>query len=127
MKKSNSKDKLYLTNREEEIMQAIWTLEKAFVNDIKAELAEDMHYNSIATIIKILQKKGFVNYKKYGNTYQYYPLISKETYQKRDVRDLLSKYFDNSYQKMVAYFAKEEKISSEELEDIVQMIKNKDA
>lgn len=125
MKKSNSKDKLYLTNREEEIMQAIWKLEKAFVNDIKAELAEDMHYNSIATIIKILQRKGFVDYKKYGNTYQYYPIISKETYQKRDVRDLLSKYFDNSYQKMVAYFAKEEKISSEELEDIVKMIKNK--
>lgn len=111
-----------LTKREEEIMQALWALEKGFVNDIKEKLSEDMHYNSIATIIKILEKKGFVGFKKYGNTHQYFPIISKEAYQKRDVSDVLSKYFDNSYQKMVAYFAKEEKISSDELEDILKMI-----
>lgn len=116
-----------LTKREEEIMQALWTLEKAFINDIKEKLAEEMHYNSIATIVKILEKKGFVGFKKYGNTHQYFPIITKEAYQKRDVGDLLSKYFDNSYQKMVAYFAKEEKISGDELEDILKMIKNKDA
>ena len=113
-----------LTKREEQIMQVLWQLDKAFVNDIIEKLPEPKpHYNTVATIIRLLQKKEFVHFKKYGNTYQYYPLIAREDYQKQAVGDVLKKYFDNSYQKMVAYFAKEEKISPSELEDILKMIK----
>lgn len=114
-----------LAKREEEIMQVLWKLEKAFVKEIIDELPEPKpHYNTVSTIIRILEdKKGFVGHKSFGNSHQYFPLISKEAYQQNAVGDILEKYFDNSFQKMVAYFAKEEKISSRELEDIIKMIK----
>ena len=115
-----------LAKREEEIMQVLWRLKKAFVKEVIEELPEPKpHYNTVSTIIRILEDKGFVKHETFGNTHRYYPAIPKEIYQKDAVGDLLSKYFDNSYQKMVAYFAKEEKISEEELEDIIRMIKNK--
>lgn len=113
-----------LAKREEQIMQALWRLEKAFVKEIIAEMpAPKPHYNTVSTIIRILADKGFVKHIPYGNTHQYYPAISKEAYQKSAVGDVLEKYFDNSFQKMVAYFAKEEKISSDELEEIIDLIK----
>ena len=106
-------------------MQALWQLEQAFVKEL-VELLPDPkpHYNTVSTIIRILEKEGFVGHKAFGKTHQYYPLITKEDYQKRAVGDLLKGYFDNSYQKMVAYFAREEKISETELENIIRMIKN---
>lgn len=117
-----------LTKREEEIMQILWTLNKAFISEIidgfpANAKGEKPHYNTVATIVKILRKKAFVDYKKVGNMYQFYPLIEKDDYQQKAVGDVVKGYFDNSFRKMVAYFAKEEKISSEELEDIVDMIK----
>ncbi len=113
-----------LAKREEQIMRVLWRLEKAFIKEIIDELPDPKpHYNTISTIVRILEDKGFVSHKTYGNTHQYIPKISKEDYQKRDVGDVLKKYFDNSYQKMVAYFAKEEKISPDELEEILKMIK----
>ena len=116
-----------LAKREEEIMQALWKLGKAFVKEIVAELpVPQPHYNTIATMVRSLQEKGFVGHKKYGNTYQFYPLISKEEYQKHAVKDLLTKYFDNSYKNMVTFFAKEENIQADELEDILKMIKDQD-
>ena len=113
-----------LAKREEQIMQIIWKLGKVFVKEIIEELPSPKpHYNTVSTIVRILQDKGFVGHKTYGNTHQYYPLISKENYQKSEVGNILKTYFDNSYQKMVAHFAKEEKISPEELEEIIRMIK----
>lgn len=113
-----------LAKREEQIMQILWQLEKAFIKDVIEEFPEPKpHYNTIATLIKVLEDKEFVSHKKYGNTYQYFPLITKEAYQQHAVGDILHKYFDNSYQKMVAFFAKEEKISETELEEIIKMIK----
>ncbi|MFT4762249.1 MAG: BlaI family penicillinase repressor [Paraglaciecola sp.] len=115
-----------LAKREEQIMQVLWDLEKAFVKEIVEKLPEPKpHYNTVSTIIQVLKKKGFVDHKSYGNTHQYFPLIAKEIYQKEAVGDVISKYFDNSYSKMVAYFAKEEKISEDELKDILDMIKKK--
>ncbi|MFK7936280.1 MAG: BlaI/MecI/CopY family transcriptional regulator [Saprospiraceae bacterium] len=117
-----------LTKREEEIMQILWKLDKAFISEIIEEFPEPKpHYNTVATIIKILKnERGFVDYKKIGNMHQFYPLIEKEEYQQKAIGDVVKGYFDNSFRKMVAYFAKEEKISPAELEDIVKMIKEKD-
>lgn len=114
-----------LAKREEQIMQALWHLEKAFVKEIIEALPEPKpHYNTISTMVRILEEKGFIGHEAFGKTHQYFPKISKEEYQKEAVGDVLDKYFDNSYSKMVAYFAKEEKISQGELEDILKMIKN---
>ena len=116
-----------LAKREEQIMQALWHLEKAFVKEIIAALPEPKpHYNTVSTMVRILADKGFIGHTAFGKTHQYYPLISREEYQKTAVGDVLGKYFDNSYSKMVAYFAQEENISEQELEDILDMIrKNK--
>ena len=115
-----------LAKREEQIMQALWQLKKAFVKEVIEILPEPKpHYNTVSTIIRILEDKKFIAHKSFGKTYQYYPLVSKETYQKSAVGDIIKNYFDNSYQKMVTYFAAEEKINEDELEEIIKMIQNK--
>jgi len=115
-----------LAKREEEIMQILWRLEKAFIKEIIEEMPDPKpHYNTVSTIVRILSDKGFVGHQSFGNTHQYHPLVKKEHYQKDAVTDVLKKYFDNSYRKMVAHFAKEEKISENELNEIIKMIKNK--
>lgn len=113
-----------LAAREEQIMLILWRLEKAFVNEIVEEFPEPRpHYNSVSTMVRILAKKGFIGHKAFGRTHQYYPLISQEKYTNQEVDSVVGKYFDNSFQKMISHFAKEEKVSSEELEDILKMIK----
>ncbi len=113
-----------LAKREEQIMQILWRLEAAFVKDIIDEFPEPKpHYNTVSTIIRILEEKGFVDHQQFGNTYRYYPLVKKDVYQQQELGDILHTYFDNSYPKMVAYFAREEKISPEELEDILKTIR----
>lgn len=115
-----------LTKREEDIMQVLWDLQKAFVKEIVAVLPNPKpHYNTVSTMVRNLAEKGFVGYNEFGKTHQYFPIVSKEEYQKEAVGDVLGKYFDNSYSKMVAHFAEEEKISEEELEEILKMIKNR--
>jgi predicted transcriptional regulator len=112
-----------LTNKEEEVMRIIWKLEKAFVKEILPEIKDKkLHYNTVSTIVRHLEEKGFVSYTAYGNTHQYYPVISKEEY-KKHVMSLTSKrFFDNSYKSMVSFFAKEEKISAAELREILEII-----
>ncbi|RZL47539.1 MAG: BlaI/MecI/CopY family transcriptional regulator [Pedobacter sp.] len=115
-----------LAKREEQIMQVFWTLEKAFIKEIIPELPEPKpHYNSVATMVKILEDKGFLDHEAFGNIYRYFPIISKEEYQKHAMKDIVSQYFDNSYPNMLAFFAKEQKLSDEELNDILKMIKSK--
>lgn len=110
-----------LTKAEEQIMQELWTLEKAFVKEIVEKLPEPKPaYNTVSTIIRILEKKGFVDHFAFGNTYQYFPLISKTDYTKSYFRNFLSGYFSNSFQEMVSFFAKEDKMSLSELEEILK-------
>lgn len=117
-----------LSKREEQLMQVLWQLERAFVKEIIDQLPEPKpHYNTVSTIVRILEDKGFVGHESFGNSHRYYPLVSKEDYQRREVKDVLKNYFDNSFQKMVAYFAREEEISSEELEEILNMIKKENS
>ena len=115
-----------LTNKEEEIMHILWKLEKAFVKEIAAEIETDKpHYNTLSTIVRNLEEKGYVAHNAYGNTHQYYPLITKEMYRKPFMNTAIESYFNNSYKNMVSFFAKEEKITAEELREIIDMIEKK--
>ncbi|MGC1205711.1 MAG: BlaI/MecI/CopY family transcriptional regulator [Flavobacteriaceae bacterium] len=112
-----------LTNKEEEIMHILWTLEKAFVKDVLAEIKEDKpHYNTLSTIIRNLEDKGYVSYNAYGKTHQYFPIVTKEDYRKGFMNTAINNYFNNSYKNMVSFFAKEEKISVDELKEIIKLI-----
>lgn len=116
-----------LTNKEEEIMHILWKLEKAFVKEVMAVQPEDnLHYNTVSTIIRNLEEKKYVAHHAFGKTHQYYPIISKETYRKQFMTNASKKFFDNSYKNMVSYFAKEEKISAEELREILDIIEKKE-
>ncbi len=113
-----------LTKKEEQIMQIIWKLKEAFVNDIIAKLPEPKPpYNTISSIVRILESKGFVGYKSYGRTHQYYPLISKASYRKHTFKQLISNYFDGSYQEVVSFIIseKESNISKEEAEELKKL------
>jgi len=115
-----------LTNKEEEIMQILWKLEKAFVKEVMAEITEDQpHYNTLSTIIRNLEEKGFVSHNAFGNTHQYFPVVKIEDYRKRFMNIAIDTYFDSSYKNMVSFFAKEEKISADELREIIAMIEKK--
>jgi len=110
-----------LTKAEEQIMQELWTLEKAFVKEIVDKLPEPKPaYNTVSTIIRILEKKGFVDHYAYGKTHQYFPLVSKTDYTKSYFRNFLNGYFSNSFQEMVSFFAKEDKMSLSQLEEIIK-------
>jgi predicted transcriptional regulator len=114
-----------LTKVEEEIMLILWDLKKAFVKDIIEQIPEPKpHYNTVSTMIKILQEKGFVDYTAYGKTYQYFTLISKENYFKKSVSPMLKNYFNGSAKQLVSFFVKEKNISIEELEKLVKELKN---
>ena len=112
-----------LTKAEEQIMQELWILEKAFVKEIVDKLPEPKPaYNTVSTIIRILEKKGFVDHCAYGKTHQYFPLISKPDYTKSYFKNFLSGYFGNSFQEMVSFFAREDKMSLSELEEIIKEV-----
>jgi BlaI family transcriptional regulator, penicillinase repressor len=114
-----------LAKREEQIMNVFWQLKKAFIKEVIPELPDPKpHYNSVATMVKILEEKGFLSHEAVGNIFQYYPLVSKEEYNKHAIKDVVKQYFNNSYPSMLTYFAKEQKISEEELKEIVKLIKS---
>ena len=112
-----------LTNKEEEIMKILWRLQKAFVKEILEEMPGDKpHYNTMSTIVRNLQEKGFVAHEAFGNTHRYYPLIEKQAYRKTFVSSAIADYFDDSYKSLVSQFAKEEKISVKDLKEIINLI-----
>lgn len=115
-----------LTNKEEEIMHILWMLKKAFVKDVLAEIKEDKpHYNTLSTIIRNLEEKGYVGYQAYGKTHQYFPIVTKEAYKERFMNTAIDNYFNSSYKNVVSFFAKEEKISVADLKEIIALIENK--
>ncbi len=112
-----------LTKAEEQIMQILWDIEKGFVNDILDKLPlPKPAYNTVSTIVRILEKKGFVSHKAYGKTHEYYPLISKKDYTKTYFKGFMKNYFENSYQNLASFFTKESKLSLQELEKIKQLM-----
>ena len=115
-----------LTSKEEEVMRALWKLKKAFVKEVIPELEETLHYNTVSTLVRNLEEKDYVSYQAFGKTHQYFPLISQEEYSKSVVNSTAQKFFEGSYKNLVSFFAKEEKISTEELREIIDLIeKNK--
>jgi BlaI family penicillinase repressor len=114
-----------LAKREEQIMQVFWDLKKAFIRDIIPLLPNPKpHYNSVATMVKILEEKGFLDHETTGNMHCYFPIISREDYQKFALKDIVSQYFNNSYPRMLAFFAKEQNLTAKELNEIVNIIKS---
>ena len=116
-----------LTKKEDEIMQVVWKLKKVFIRDIIKEFPEPKpHYNTVATIVKILEKKkGFLKSEKIGNTHQYSPAVEFEDYREGDLGDIKKKYFGGSFKNMFTHFAKKEEFSEEELEELMKIIKSK--
>jgi BlaI family transcriptional regulator, penicillinase repressor len=112
-----------LTKAEEQIMQILWQLKKAFVNNIISELPEPKPaYNTVSTIVRILEKKGFVSHKAYGKSHEYFPIVSKEDYKQNSLSKLVNDYFDNSYKQLVSFFADNKTVSKKELEEMKRMI-----
>lgn len=115
-----------LTRKEEELMKILWKLEKAFVKDIVDLYDEPKpHYNTISSLVRLLQDKGVIGFTQYGNTYEYFPLISKEEYRRSFMNQVVTDYFDNSYQSAVAFFVKEKGLSDEQVKELIEMIKSK--
>lgn len=113
-----------LTKAEEEIMRVLWQLGKGFVKDVLTELPGEPKpaYNTVSTIIRILEKKGFVGYTAYGKTHEYYPLVSEETYRRFQTEQLMRNYFDGSLQKLVSFFVREKNISLSEADEIIKLL-----
>lgn len=113
-----------LTKAEERIMQVFWQLKKAFVKDVIAQLPDEPKppYNTISSVVRILEKKGYLAHKAYGKTHEYYPIISKAEYRKMYMEKLLSGYFDNSPASLLSFMVKEENLSTEEIEKLKEII-----
>jgi BlaI family transcriptional regulator, penicillinase repressor len=112
-----------LTRAEEEIMQVLWKIKKGFVKEILEHFEEPKPaYNTVSTIIRILQEKGFVTHKAYGRTHEYYPVVSKDEYSKFHLSYFVNDYFSNSFEKMVSFFAREKSISVKEMEEIMKIM-----
>lgn len=112
-----------LTRQEEEAMRWIWQLGPSFVKDILAKYDDPKPpYTTLASIIKNLERKKYVKAKRYGNTYEYRPLIEEGEYKRTFMSSVVNNYFANSYKEMVSFFAKDQKISKDDLKDIIDMI-----
>ena len=113
-----------LTKAEEQIMQVIWNLDKAFLRDIIEEIPEPKpHQNTIATILKILVEKEFVGVHVFGRMHQYYPLVSKDEYSESTMKNLVKGYFEGSFSNAVSFMVKENNLSVEDLELLLSQLK----
>lgn len=114
-----------LTKAEERIMQILWDIEKGFIKDIQKEFPEPKPpYNSVSTIVRILVKKEVVSFNKFGNTYEYYPLISKEAYSKSQMKNLVSNYFNNSFKKVVNFLSENKELDLDEVNEVMKMLED---
>ena len=114
-----------LTNKEKEIMDLYWQHGPMFVKELLEFYDEPRpHFNTLSTMVRILEKEGFLDHKQFGNTYQYYPLISEAEYGRKSIAGVIKNYFNDSYLSAVSSFVKEEKISVEELKERLKNLRN---
>lgn len=114
-----------LTYAEEQVMQILWDKKKAFVKEIIEDIPEPKPaYNTVSTIIRILEKKGVVSHYAFGKTHQYYPLLSRDEFVRSNYKSLKKEYFGNSFKQMVSFFAREENLSAGEIDELIQTIKS---
>lgn len=113
-----------LTRKEEEVLRILFRLERAFVKDIIAEMPgpKKPAHSTVATFIKKLEEKGYVAHEDFGSTYRYYPAIPREQFFGRDLKRVVTDFFDNSHKALVSHFARNKQLSREDLEDILRMI-----
>lgn len=118
------KKEVYFTRAEEEIMQILWKIERGVVRDIIEQMPDPKPaYNTVSTIIRILESKGYVSHKAYGKTHEYFPLISKDEYSRKFIKGFVNGYFNNSFHKMVSFFSANEDIDVKELEKTLDLMK----
>jgi BlaI family transcriptional regulator, penicillinase repressor len=114
-----------LTKAEEQIMHIIWQLEKGFIKDILEEFDDPKPaYTTVATVVRILEKKGFVAHREYGNAHQFYPLISRSGYSKKHVNPIFRRYFKGSMKEMVTFFGENNKVHTGDIDDAIKVLKN---
>ena len=114
-----------LTKAEEQVMQVIWNIGQGFANEIMAAYPEPKPaYNTVLTVVRILEKNGFVAHETFCKANRYFPLISKEEYSESSLKGLVENYFNNSYLDLVSAFAKKENFSMEQIEELQKLIKN---
>ena len=112
-----------LTKAEEQVMQILWDMEKGFVKDILDKMPKPKPaYNTVSTIVRILEKKGFVGYKAYGKTHEYYPLIQKNQYRSFYLKSMISGYFGGSFERLVSFFAKDNNMDIHEMEELLKNV-----
>lgn len=112
-----------LTKAEDQVMQILWQLEKAFVKDIIEKMPEPKPaYNTVSTIVRILETKGFVDHTSYGKTHEYYPIISKDKYSKFYLNNMLKGYFGGSFQNLVSFFAKDDKLNATDIDLLLKQL-----
>lgn len=115
-----------LTNKEAEVMDIIWKKGNVFIRDIIAQMPDPKpNYNTVATQVKFLEEKGFVNRKQMANSFQYSPAVSEREYRGTTIGEMVSRYFNNSYACMVSQFVEEDKIGLDELKELIEQIENK--
>lgn len=116
----------HLTNREEEIMEIFWEKGSMYVKDVIDLLkGTKPHYNTISTVVRGLEEKGFVGHKQFGNTYLYFAVISREEFSKNSIKNLVSKYFNTSYASVVSMFVEEQKITTEEIQELIREVESR--
>ena len=114
-----------LTKAEEEVMHIIWQLEKCLVRDIIDHLGDpDMPHSTISSVVRILEKKGFVDHKAYGKTHEYFPIVTREQYAQHGVTSLMEKYFGGSPKKLVSFLVKSENMNLKELNELMKTMED---
>lgn len=114
-----------LTKAEEQVMQIVWKIRRGFVKDILEEFPDPKPaYNTVSTIVRILERKGFIGHHAYGKSHEYFPMVSKKEYTKTFLNGMLSGYFSDSYKQLVSFFSNENKLSISEMEEIKEMIES---
>lgn len=113
-----------LTKGEEQVMQLLWKLEKAFVKDLIDEMPKPKPaYNTVSTIVRILEKKGFVGHNAYGKTHEYFPLVARKDYTRSFMKNFMRNYFRGSFKEMVSFFAKEDNMSLSDFDELMEDVK----
>ncbi|WP_345951012.1 MULTISPECIES: BlaI/MecI/CopY family transcriptional regulator [unclassified Mucilaginibacter] len=120
-----------LTKAEEQVMQILWQLKEAIVKQILDKMPDDPKpaYNTVSTVVRVLESKGFVDHKAYGNSHVYFPIVSEEEYKKFAFDKVIKSYFNNSYKTLVSYLVKEQKLNLSELAELILLAersRNKD-
>ena len=112
-----------LTKAEEKIMKILWSIEKGFIKDIIEQYPTPKPpYNSVSTIVRVLVQKEIIGYKAYGNSHQYYPMISKAAYSKGQMKRLVTDYYNNSLSQVVNFFTESKKLDEKELDEAMRML-----